>query len=158
MLFRGYHPLDTDAIAAVFRDAILHTGSQVYDAQQVAAWSAYPDDRDEFQQRLSQGITLVAVEHDAIAAFGQLDPPDHISLLYTSSQFARRGCATEIYQRLEAQAIAQHVTRLHTEASHIAKHFFLKMGFQIIEAERVMRRGVEFERFRMEKVISPSIS
>jgi putative acetyltransferase len=158
MLFRDYHPLDTDAIAAVFRDAIIHTASQAYDAEQVAVWSAYPDDPEEFRQRLSQGITIVAVEHDAIAAFGQLDPPDHISLLYTSSQFARRGCATEIYQRLEAQAIAQHINRLHTEASHIAKHFFLKMGFQIVESERVVRRGIEFERFRMEKVIAPSIS
>jgi putative acetyltransferase len=154
MHIRAYQSTDLDAIAAVYRDAVIQTGSQAYDAQQVAVWSAYPEDMKEFSQRLSQGITLVAVEDGAIAAFGQLDPLNHIALLYTSGQFARKGCATEIYQRLEAEAIAHQVDILHTEASRIAKHFFLKMGFHTVEVELVVRHGVEFERFRMSKTLS----
>lgn len=99
-------------------------------------------------------MTLVALCDSRIAAFGQLHPADHIALLFTAPAFARRGCATRLYAALEARASAAGTLRVHTEASRIARHFFLKMGFRVIEAETVARNGVPLERFRMEKQIA----
>lgn len=153
MLIRAYQPSDAEAIVAVFRDAIRGTGATAYNAEQVAIWSSYPEEIEAFRQQLSQGFTLVAVEAARVVAFGQLDLPDHIGFLYTASDYARRGYAAAIYQRLEVRALEQGSERLRTEASRISKHFFLKMGFRVVEPEWVDRKGVQFERFKMEKIL-----
>jgi len=153
MFLREYQPSDAEILAAIYRDAVLEIGSSAYDTKQVKVWSSFSADLVQFNNALSQGLTIVALHNGQLVAFGQLNPPDHIALLYTASSFARMGYATKIYQRLETQAIVQKVERLYTEASRISKHFLLKMGFHLIETEIVERQGVEFERFKMEKII-----
>lgn len=152
-MIREYQKSDAEALIAVYRDAVIGIGAGAYNAQQIAIWSSYPEDIEEFRELLSLGLTLVAVEGSRLAAFGQLNPPDHIAFLYTASDFARLGHATEIYKRLEAHAVGQGVKRLHTDASRIAKHFFLKMSFRVVETELTEHKSVQFERFKMEKVI-----
>lgn len=154
MLLREYQLQDAETLAAIYRDAVIGIGSSAYDAKQIEVWSSYPEDIEEFRQLLSKGLTIVAQHDRQLVAFGQLNPLDHIAFLYTASHFSRFGYATKIYQRLEAQAIKQGLKHLHTEASRISKHFFLKMGFYIIEAEIVERKGVKIERFKMKKNIN----
>ena len=154
MLIREYQPSDVENIVAIFRDAIITIGSTAYNAKQVEVWSSYPEDIEDFRQLLSQGITYVAVHNSQLVAFGQLNPSNHIAFIYTASDFGRLGYATKIYQQLEAQALKQGVQRLHTDASRISKYFFLKMGFYIVEAEKVERKQVWFERFKMEKILT----
>ncbi len=153
-MIREYEKSDAEDLAAIYRDAVIGIGTSAYNAQQIAVWSSYPEDIEEFRELLSLGLTLVAVEGSRLAAFGQLNPPDHIAFLYTASNFARLGYATEIYKRLEIYATEQGVKRLHTEASRIAKYFFLKVGFRVVDMELAERKGVLFERFKMEKVIA----
>jgi putative acetyltransferase len=153
IIIRPYNPADTAALADVFRQAVLETGAAAYNPEQVAVWAGFVNNLDRFQHRLQAGMTRVAWVGGQIAAFGQLYPPDHIEFLYTDSAFARLGCATQIYQTLEAESLAQNMTRLHTEASHLSRPFFLKMGFSVVEPEIVERQGVLFERFKMEKLL-----
>lgn len=153
MMLRDYLTSDAEAVAELYRDSVIGIGASAYDAQQITVWSSYPEAIEEFRNLLSLGLTLVAVEDSQLVAFGQLNPLDHIAFLYTASHFARRGYATEIYKRLEAHAVEQGVNCLHTEASRISKHFFLKMGFHIVETELTERKGVQFERFKMDKII-----
>ncbi|HEY9749090.1 MAG TPA: GNAT family N-acetyltransferase [Allocoleopsis sp.] len=154
MFIRHYQSTDAEAIAAIYQDSVIGIGSTAYDAEQVAVWSTYPDEIEEFRRSLQQGLTLVAVADEQLAAFGQLNPLDHIAFLYTASQAARQGYATEIYRQLETFAMQQGIKQLHTEASRISKFFFLKMGYHITETEFVERQGVEFERFKMAKMLS----
>ncbi len=151
---RPYQPTDLEAAIAIYRDAALVTGAQAYNADQVAVWADFASDRAAFQTRLSQGTTLVALIDAEPAAFAQLHPQHHLALLYTSSRYGRCGCATQLYRALEAIAREQSVTQLDTEASHIARPFFLKMGFQVRVQERVERQGQTFERFQMVKAIA----
>ncbi|HEY9862380.1 MAG TPA: GNAT family N-acetyltransferase [Candidatus Obscuribacterales bacterium] len=155
MFIRPYQAPDAEAIAAVYQDSVLGIGATAYNADQVAAWSAYPDNMEEFRQMLQQGLTLVAEADGQLVAFGQLNPLNHIAFLYTATQAARQGYATEIYLKLENHAMQQGVEHLHTEASRISKFFFSKMGYHITETEVVTRKGIELERFKMAKIISP---
>ncbi|MBE9227179.1 GNAT family N-acetyltransferase [Phormidium sp. LEGE 05292] len=166
MLIREYQPSDAEILAAIYRDAVIGIGATAYNAKQIEVWSSFPEDLEEFRHLLSQGLTIVALDKGQLVAFGQLNPLDRIAFIYTATRVARKGFATKIYQQLEdyaiAQledyAIAQNVQRLHTEASHISKHFFLKMGFSVVEMEIVDRKNTQFERFKMEKIILPSAS
>lgn len=154
MLIRPYQASDAEALVDLYQDSVRGIGAIAYNAQQVAVWSSYPTDTEEFRTLLGLGLTLVAVEDSEYLCFGQLNPLNHIAFIYTASHCGRRGYATEIYQRLEDYAIQQGSDRLITEASRISKFFFLKMGFVVVETEYVERQGVEFERFKMEKILS----
>ncbi|MFB2878732.1 N-acetyltransferase family protein [Floridanema aerugineum] len=156
MSIREYQPSDAEILAAIYRDAVIGIGATAYNAKQIEVWSSYPEDLEEFRHLLGQGLTIVALDEGQLIAFGQLNPLNHVAFLYTATRVAGKGYATKIYQQLEDYAIAQNVQRLHTEASHISKHFFLKMGFWVVEMEIVERKNTQFERFKMEKIILPS--
>lgn len=153
MSIRKYQSSDAEILAAIYRDAVIGIGSTAYNAKQIEVWSSFPEDLEEFRHLLSQGLTIVALDKEELVAFGQLNPLNHVAFLYTATRVSRKGYATQIYQQLEDYAITQNVRRLHTEASHISKHFFLKMGFSVVEMEIVDRKNTQFERFKMQKII-----
>lgn len=155
---RHYRSGDTEALAGIYRDAVIGTGTGAYDPEQIAVWSSFPGDLTVFRKLFEQGLTLVAEVGDRPVAFGQLHPIDHVSLLYTASRHGRRGYAGAIYQALEAHAVAQGAVRLRTEASRLSRPFFEKVGFRVLAPEYPLYAGVRFERFRMEKTLEPGVS
>jgi len=150
-MLRPFNLEDAESLAGVYRDAVRTLGPQAYTQQQVDAWALYPDDMGEFRGRLSRGLTLVAEEEGRVLAFGQLEPDDHLAFLYCAGRSCRKGIGSEIYHALEAHAFQKGVAQIHTEASRISRPFFAKHGYVLVEVERVVRFGIEFERFRMTK-------
>lgn len=157
MKLRPFLKSDAEALARVYRDAVRTIGPGMYSARQVEVWALYPDDMEEFRDRLSRGLTLVAEEAGEMVAFGQLDPIDHVAFLYCAGAFSRRGLASAIYEHLEHQAASSGVTTLTTDASRISRPFFEKKAFVVRAVEHPLRLGVEFERFRMTKAVKPKI-
>lgn len=155
MTIRPYHPEDTDTLAEVYRDAVRGIGPQAYCPEQIAMWSAWPDNREEFVTCLALGLTLVAEPDGRVVALGQLHPVNHVVLLYCSTAHARQGIATALYARLEEHAFAAGVTEITTNASRISRPFFEKQGYVVVKVESAHRSGVEFERFKMLKTILP---
>lgn len=151
MTIRSYHPDDTDALAEVYRDSVRGIGPQAYGPEQIAMWSAWPDNLQEFEACLALGLTLVAEVDGRVVALGQLHPVNHIVLLYCSTAHARRGIASAIYARLEEHAYAAGVTEITTNASRLSRPLFEKQGFTVVKVESAHRSGVEFERFKMVK-------
>ncbi|HEY3598932.1 MAG TPA: GNAT family N-acetyltransferase [Paraburkholderia sp.] len=142
---------DTPALAELFREAVMQLAASHYDEAGRAAWAASADDLDGFGQRLASGLTLVAVASDAIAAFGQLHPADHVAMLYTAPAFAGQGIAWTLLARFEAVARAAGTPVLTAFASASAKRSFERAGFHVLEEEDVARNGVSLKRFRMQK-------
>lgn len=151
MTIRPFQPTDTDALADVYRDAVHGIGPRAYAPEQVAMWSAWPDNREEFAACLALGLTLVAEVDGRVVALGQLHPVDHVVLLYCSTAYARQGIATALYARLEEHALAAGVTEITTNASRISRPLFEKQGFTVMKVETAHRSGVDFERFKMIK-------
>jgi putative acetyltransferase len=156
MHVRVVQPDDAPTLAELYRDSARGLGPAAYSQSQVDAWASFPDDFDAFRQRILQGVGFASVVGDEIAAFGQLDPVDHVALLYTATRFSRQGHATTIYRRLEAVARAKGVTRISKTASHFSRPLFAREGFTLSEIERSIYKGVVFERFKMEKRLLPS--
>ena len=151
MILREFCDRDVEAVARVFRDAVLITGLQGYSPAQVDAWARATDDRREFAARLKRGVTLVAEVGGSIVAFGQLDAIDHLDMIYCQPTLGRRGISSAIYAELERRARKRVVKAIHAEASKVSRSFFEKHGYSVIEVERVVRFGSEFERFKMQK-------
>jgi putative acetyltransferase len=153
MTIREFRNADGEALADVFRDAVLGTGPQGYTAIQVQAWARVADDSLGFSSRLAEGYTLVAEIDGVAAAFGQLHPIDHIAMIYCRSSHSRRGLSSAIVVRLEQMARPKGVDKITTEASVISRPFFAKLGFSVTEIERVIRFEAEFKRYKMQKLL-----
>lgn len=157
MKIRRYRPDDAEALAHLYRDAVQHRGPSAYTPEQVRAWARYPEDLGAFRAALAQGLTLCAMQDDAPVTFGQLYPVNHIAYLYCVSAHARRGYASAILSRLEDQARLSGVSTLHVEASAVARPFFARFGYRVIEEERPWRHGVEILRFKMKKELTQPV-
>jgi putative acetyltransferase len=88
-----------------------------------------------------------------IAGFIAYEDGDHVDLLFTAPDFVRRGVASALYEGVEATLTAKGVRELFTEASLVARPFFARHGFEVIEQETVVRRDIELVRFRMRKTL-----
>jgi putative acetyltransferase len=154
MTLRDYLPTDAESLAAVYRDAARNLGRQRYTDAQTRVWALHPEDLEPFRGALSAGQTICAVVDGSPVAFGQRNPADHLAYLYCHSAHARRGYASAILAALEARAAADRIPRLQVEASGVARPFFERLGYQVIEAERPVRHGLEFLRFKMKKALT----
>ena len=153
--YRCYNSNDLDAVAEVYRDAVCGLGINAYSKEQVDMWASFTEET-QFKQQLSKGFTIVAEmkEGTDIVAFAQLEPINHIALLYTKASHASKGIGAEICTILEKHALSFGVTMITTHASKIARPFFEKLGYNLVEAEMVNRNGVLFERFKMRKQLA----
>jgi len=154
MIPRCYMPTDAESLAEVYRDAARNLGRQAYTDAQTSVWALHPEDMEPFRATLSAGQTICGVDDGSPVAFGQLNPMGHIAYLYCHSAHARRGHASAILARLEEHAAANWVSTIHVEASGVARPFFERFGYRVLEEERPVRQGLEFPRFKMKKELT----
>lgn len=143
---------DFPQVKRVFKDAVLNIGTHAYSEEQVHSWAAFADD-PLFEEQLKEGVTFVAEENDEIVAFGQLHPLNHIALLYVDSGHGNRHIGAALVRQLEHRAEDAGMTAISVEASIIARPFFEKQGYTVLDKEVIDRNGVELERYLMHKRI-----
>jgi putative acetyltransferase len=150
---RKYKSIDAEAATQVYKRSVAEIGPEKYSPEQVEAWASYPEDIEEFNERLESGYTLVAEAEGSVVTFGSMSSAGHLSYIYTLKQYARRGIAASIYMELEKYAAQKGAMQILTEASLISAPFFETQGFKAIVKETVMRKGVELERVRTKKTL-----
>ena len=124
-------------------------GPSAYSPRQIEAWASFAGSQ-ELIRGLREGHTLVAEDQQTIVAFGQLNPVDHIHLLYTMSSYCRRGLGRKIVRQLEEIARRQDVSSVTTNASVISMPMFSSLGYEIKEKELSTSGGIQFERYQMQ--------
>lgn len=150
-ILRKYRESDLLNVVEVYRESVMSIGPEQYNEDQVKVWSSFPDDFDDFNNLLYSGHTYIAEFNNKLISFGTLNPIDHIAFIYTLGNYSKKGIASSIYFKLEQIAIQNGVFEIYTEASKIAKSFFVKVGFEIAEKEIAIRKELEFERYKMIK-------
>jgi putative acetyltransferase len=153
MRIRPFRPGDAPALALIYHAAVHEIGALHYSPAQVEAWAPEVPDPDGFVRRAADGrVLLVAAdEDDEPLAYGDLEPDGHIDHLYCRPDVAGTGVASELYDRLEAEARHLGIGRLYVEASEPARRFFLRKGFVLLHRRDFTLRGVAIHNFAMEK-------
>lgn len=149
--------VDFDQVAAVYRDAVISQAEGLYSQAQIAAWANHAHTSSAIHEALHRGYGLAscaANNQNIIEAFGVLDPPQRLSLLYCRGSASRQGRGRLILQSLESHAWQQGYRELHTEASQLSKPLLLRLGWQIDAEEKVIFAGEPFHRWRMIKDLS----
>lgn len=153
---RIYEPHDAADVADVFYRSAREVALSDYTAEQVKAWVPGRLDAEQEHRRSSDGrlVLVAADEHGRVVAFIDLEPDGHIDRLYCAPEAAGQGVASRLYDGVEAAARAQGIKRLFTEASELARRFFARKGFMVLERQDKVLRGVPIHNYRMAKILS----
>ena len=150
MVLRLIVPADAVLLREIYADAIESQASELYSDQQVKSWAALAWLPGVLDQTLKQGSGWISGED---AAFAMRYPQDRLALLYCRGRAARQGHGKALLERLEADAIADGVRSLRTEASQFSRPLFERYGWSLVAPETITIAGVLFERYRMHKAL-----
>ena len=131
MNVRPYTTADLGAVVAVFTASVHQLGATHYSAEQRDAWAPRLPDLAAWKIRLAEQKALVVEDESGLAGFVAYEVNGRIDLLYTAPRASRRGMASRLLKEVER---ALPSIALFTEASRIAKPFFLRQGFEVTEA------------------------
>lgn len=153
---RVLRPGEAEACYAVYYAAVHVGAASDYSEAERAAWA--PDDAmlDGFPERLSGASTWVAEENGAILGFLTFRPEGYLDLFFVHPEARGRGAAALLYDRMLADAEARGLARLTVHASHLARRFLARRGWQVIAPEVVERHGVSLTRFEMALDLPPA--
>lgn len=147
MELRCYQSSDCREMAELFYHTVHTVNARDYTQEQLDAWATGQVDLDKWDQSFQKHYSVVAVEHNVIVGFGDIDQTGYLDRLYVHADDQRKGIATAICNRLEA-AVAGKLT---THASITARPFFEKRGYHVVKKQEVERQGILLTNFVMEK-------
>ena len=148
MYIREYKPSDIGEIAQLFYDTVHTVNAADYTEEQLSAWADGNIDLSAWDRSLSEHFSVIAVEDGIIVGFGDIDRTGYLDRLYVHKDYQKRGIASAICDRLEAEAHGS----ITVHASITAKPFFEKRGYETVKAQEVERKGVLLRNYVMEKL------
>lgn len=146
-LLRKYVPSDIGGILHVFESSVTELCANDYSPAQIRAWINCADERKWSAEFLSRHTT-VAVCGDEIIGFCDTEENGHIDRLYVSPEHAGKGVGASLIKDAESFLCGKEIR---VEASVTAKPFFQKLGYRVIEAQRVQRHGETLINYKMIK-------
>jgi putative acetyltransferase len=152
---RAYERRDAADVADVFYRSVREVALSDYTAEQVTAWVPGRWDAEQEHRRSGDGrLVLVAADESGhVVAFIDLEPDGHIDRLFCAPEAAGRGIASRLYEAVETAARAQGIERLFTEASELARRFFERKGFTVLQRQDKILRGVPIHNYQMAKTL-----
>ena len=145
---RKYTPEDCGTLADLFYNTVHSVNAEDYTEEQLAVWATGRVHLNQWNESFLAHYTLVAVLHEEIAGFGDIDESGYLDRLYVHKDHQGRGIATLLCEQLEAHVYPKEVT---THASITAKPFFIKRGYCTIQEQQVSRGGILLTNYIMVK-------
>ena len=137
----------------VYFDSIQSIEKKIYSQEQKRAWSSQAWNNPNFDKSITKGKGWLLSKQGIIIAFATRYPNNKIALFYCKGKFQRKGCGTQLLNKLEDEAKKEGLESLSTEASLISYKLFLKNKWKIIRKEKVIINNIFFERYKMTKNI-----
>jgi putative acetyltransferase len=129
LALRPFLPADAPLLREIFRDSIEELTSEDYTEAQQEAWASVANDVEQFRNKLSRQLTLVATLEGSPVGFASLEDKDKISMLYVHPAATGQGVGAMLVDALEKLASARGTTRMTVDASDSARSFFERRGY-----------------------------
>lgn len=153
MEIRPYKITDDVAIVRLFQDTVHLSTKQAYTPAQQDAWAPVAIDPARWCAPLVNDDTLVAEDNGAIVGFANMTATGYLDRLYVHFAHQREGIATQLVDRLEADARRAGVRSVTVAASLTAEPFFHQRGYHVLHRNTVLRQGVALRNATMAKVL-----
>jgi putative acetyltransferase len=137
LALRPFLPVDAPLLREIFRDSIEELTGDDYTESQQEAWASAADDVDEFRNKLSGQLTLVATMEGSPVGFASLEGKDKIGMLYVHPAAAGQGVGAMLVDALEKLAGSRGTAKLTVDASDSARGFFEKRGYVAMQRNSI---------------------
>ena len=151
---RPYKKTDAQAAAELFYTSVHQGTHKHYSTAQRQAWAAQVPSTSNWHKRLAAQFTYIAVQGKMLAGFMTLAKDGYIDLAFVAPDFIGKGVAKRLYDVIEAKAVEIGATRLHTQASHMARIFFARQGWNMVKQQVVTRNNISLTNFSMQKPLN----
>ena len=141
-------------IKKIYFDSIKSIDDDLYTIEQKFAWARQAWDNPEFNNSIKKGKGWIIFDNNDSIGFALRYPKHRLSLLYLKDKSKRKGYGTKLLQHIEKEAKNEGLNYLETEASLISYKLLLKEKWKIVSKEKVIIKGVSFNRYRMKKYFS----
>ena len=138
-------------VKEIYADAICSIGLELYNQDQINAWSALAFLPGVFDEPLNEGKGWLLKIGNNEEAFAIRYPSNRLALLYCRGRSSRKGYATNLLKQIERDARKEEIKTLYTEASLFSYPLLLKSGWNKQSIEEILIGGVTFTRYRMFK-------
>lgn len=152
MNIRKYREGDAPEMAKIFYETVHSINARDYTEEQLNAWADGNIDLDEWHERFSASLTIVAESVRDLIGFANLKG-DTLDMLYMSRYYQRLGIGGELVVQLELAARRRGIRRLVTYSSITARPFFLHIGWSVVRPNTVIRNGVALSNYLMERLL-----
>lgn len=146
---RPYRAEDRAAVALVFYRAVREGAAAWYDEAQRAAWAPAPGPDPDEPDKLADQWCWVAEADGAVIGFMSLEPGGYLDMAFVLPEAMGKGVAAALYQALVSRARSAGLSRLTVRASHPARRFFTKRGWQTDAFESFEADGQVYETYLM---------
>ena len=143
MLIRKYQASDCREMAELFYNTVHTVNTKDYSKEQLDVWATGQTDLEKWNQSFQEHDTLVAIDHETIVGFGDMDQTGYLDRLYVHKDYQGQGIATAICDELE-QSVRGNVV---THASITARPFFERRGYRVVREQHVERQGIMLTNF-----------
>ncbi len=143
---------EEDLLGAVFFRSVHHGAARAYSEAQRDAWAPQAPSGAGWVARLAGQSVVVAECDGRVRGFMSVDlDMGHLDFAFVERDVQGQGVSDVLYAVIENRARASGLTRLTSDASLLARPFFERMGWRVLAAQSVERRGVTLQNWRMEK-------
>lgn len=149
MIIRKYRSSDCEKLYQLFYDTVHTVNAGDYTEEQLNVWATESVDLTEWNKSFLEHYTVVVIENDTIAGFGDIDKTGWLDRLYVHKDYQNKGIATAICDNLEQVFRFDKIT---THASITAKPFFINRGYKVMKEQHVIRGGIALKNYVMEKI------
>lgn len=146
-----FDPAEADQLGRVFFDAVREGAASFYDDAQRRAWASSVPAGPDWAARLAIPQTAVARNAGRPIGFMTLAQSGYIDLAFVDPAYQRQGVGRLLYDQIERWAREARVTRLTSDASHLAKGLFEQQGWTVVQEQQIERHGVTLTNFAMAK-------
>lgn len=155
MIIRKFSPNDLEAVIALFCDSVHTVANRYYNPQQIETWANRKTiNRENWLKNLSANITYVAETENQIIGFGDMTHDGYIDHLFVHKNYQGKGASLGIFKKFEEEARKLGLPEMTTEASIMAMPIAKRVGFEILEKQTKILKGVEFINYKMRKKLS----
>lgn len=148
---RRYAPGEEKELWQLYYDTTHLINGKFYTKEQVERWAPSDIDMKEWNARIQAKNPFVALDGGHIVGFGELEADGHIDYFYVHHKYQRKGVGGTLYGVIEKEALNQKIPLLFADVSMMAKEFFLRQGFEILEERNNIVCGAPAPNFKMQK-------
>ncbi len=154
---RPYCPADAASLSETRWQSVRGLGVNAYTRDQITAWLPERESVSKVRSHFEDGrrAWVICSEDAPDIALGAVDleADGHIDYLYLRPEVAGRGLAGRLLETAVAAARADHMARLFTEASELARPVFERHGFTATHRRDFDLRGVSIHNYAMVRVL-----